>query len=398
MYQQHYPNSDIMKLVTTWFGVFIMEDEKVLESTLFPQDAEEIAKRMMSIQKGRILAEEEEMASGKQVFVFDERLAMIGELLFDNAPFISPDDFDFSSQLLNQAMMILGKDMVRASGSPDQQILQAIRAMDDLDKTINLLSERLHEWHEINFPELSRLVPDQKYFELIAEHGDRKNILANTKIDIPESMGSDIDPQDAEVMKQMASNVLSSMEARQTLEKFVQTRMKEFAPNTAQIAGPLIGARLISLAGGMERLAKMPTSTVQILGAEKAFFKHIKEKVNPPKHGIIFQNPLIHRAPYWQRGNIARLLASKISIAIKVDHFGEGKMIADELALDIEKKVAEIKKKYPEAPKKKKAPTPGHRYDNRPKQGGRPGQGRPRGGKDYRKGGQGNKGQYRKKR
>lgn len=402
-----------MKLVTTWFGVFIMEDEKVLESTLFPKDAEEIAKRMMAIQKGRILAEEEEMASGKQVFVFEERLAMIGELLFDNPPFISPDDFDFSSQLLNQAMLILGKDMVRASGSPDQQILQAIRAMDDLDKTINLLSERLHEWHEINFPELSRLVPDQKYFELIAEHGDRDNILANTKIDIPESMGSDIDPQDAEAMKQMALNVLSSMEAREDLQRFVQGRMKEFAPNTAQIAGPLVGARLISLAGGMERLAKLPTSTIQILGAEKAFFKHIKEKVKPPKHGIIFQNPLIHRAPYWQRGNVARALASKISIAIKVDHFGDNKMIADELEMDLKNKVAEIKKKYPEAPTKKKAPTPGHRYDNRPGQGRRSGgqrhdnrsrhhgsgQGRPQGGggKDYRKGGQGKKGQYRKK-
>ncbi len=399
-----------MKLVTTWFGVFIMEDDEVIQHTLFPKDADEIGKRMMTIQKGRILAEEEEMASGKQVFVFEDRLAMIGELLFDNPPFISPDDFDFSSQLLNQAMIILGKDMVRASGSPDQQILQAIRAMDDLDKTINLLSERLHEWHEINFPELSRLVPDQKYFELIAEFGDRENILANTRIDIPESMGSDIDPQDAEAMKQMASNVLSSMEARQSLEKFVQGRMKEFAPNTAQIAGPLVGARLISLAGGMERLAKLPTSTIQILGAEKAFFKHIKEKVNPPKHGIIFQNPLIHRAPYWQRGNMARALASKISIAIKVDHFGDNKMIADELELDLQKKVAEIKKKYPEAPKKKKTPTPdhrsGHRYDNRPgqgrrsggrrsSQGGRPDHGGSRGGgKDYRKG---RKGQYRKK-
>ena len=41
-----------MKLVTTWFGVFIMEDDKVLEHTLFPKGADEIAKRMMAIQKG----------------------------------------------------------------------------------------------------------------------------------------------------------------------------------------------------------------------------------------------------------------------------------------------------------------------------------------------------------
>ncbi|MCK4757617.1 MAG: ribosomal biogenesis protein [Thermoplasmata archaeon] len=358
-----------MKLVTTWFGVFIIEDDKVLEHMLFPKDAEQIASRMQAIQKGRILAEEEELATGKQLFVFDERLDMVGELLFDNPPFISPEDYDFSSQLLNRAMIIVGKDMVRTSGSPDQQILQAIRAMDDLDKTNNLLSERLHEWHEINFPELPKLVSEQDYVKLIAEHGDRETILANTKLDIPDSMGSDIEPEDGEAMKRMAINLISAVEARQTLEKFVQNRMEAFAPNTSHIAGPLIGARLISLAGGMERLAKMPTSTVQILGAEKAFFKHIKEKVKPPKHGIIFQNPLVHRAPYWQRGNIARALASKISMAVKVDHFGD-RLIFEKLEKDLERKVAEIKKKYPEAPKKKK----GQPSQN---QGQRQGQGRP---------------------
>ncbi len=395
-----------MKLVTTWFGVFILDEDEIVEKILFPKEAEEIAKRMKTIQNKRILAEEEEMAGGKQVFVFDERLVMIGEMLFDNPPFISPDDHDFSSQLLNQAMIIVGKDMVRTSGSPDQQILQAIRAMDDFDKTINLLSERLHEWHEINFPELSKLVSEKDYFNLIAEHGDRESILANSKIDIPDSMGSEIEPEDAEAMKMMAGNILKAIETREDLEKFVQKRMEAFAPNTTQIAGPLIGARLISLAGSMEKLAKMPTSTVQILGAEKAFFKHIREKVNPPKHGIIFQNPVIHRAPYWQRGNISRALSSKISMAVKVDFFGDGKMIADELQKDLERKVAEIKKKYPEAPAKKRNPTPSHRTGQKP--GGRPGGNRQgghdnrrdsRGGGDRRKGqsGQGRKYDSRRK-
>ena len=150
----------------------------------------------------------------------------------------------------------------------------------------------------------------------------------------------------------MAQALQKAHLARRELEHFVHGRMEEVAPNMNHIIGPLIGARLISLAGGMERLAKMPSSTVQILGAEKAFFKHLKDKAKPPKHGIIFQHPAIHRAPYWQRGNISRALAAKISLASKVDFYGTD-FIGEKLAADLDKKLAEIRKKYPKPPKRK---------------------------------------------
>ena len=85
------------------------------------------------------------------------------------------------------------------------------------------------------------------------------------------------------------------------------------APNLTKLLSANLGARLISLAGSLGRLAKLPSSTVQLLGAEKAMFMHLRSGKAPPKHGIIFQHPAIYKAPYWQRGKVSRSLASKAS-------------------------------------------------------------------------------------
>jgi nucleolar protein 56 len=143
------------------------------------------------------------------------------------------------------------------------------------------------------------------------------------------------------------------------LENYVDSVMDEVAPNTKTIAGSLLGARLIAIAGGLINLAKLPASTIQVLGAEKALFRSLKTKARPPKHGIIFQHPLIHDAQRWQRGKIARALAGKLSIAARVDAFN-GKYAGDELKADLEKRILEIKERYekppPRPPPIKRAP------------------------------------------
>jgi nucleolar protein 56 len=128
------------------------------------------------------------------------------------------------------------------------------------------------------------------------------------------------------------------------LEDQIETDMKAIAPNTSAIIGPLIGARLISLAGGMQRMAMLPASTIQILGAEKALFRYKKEGGRPPKHGVIFQHPLVNRAPKAELGRIARLLATKISTAIKADVFTK-RDVTTSLEQAIEDRLKEIRKK-----------------------------------------------------
>jgi rRNA biogenesis protein Nop56/Nop58 len=128
--------------------------------------------------------------------------------------------------------------------------------------------------------------------------------------------------------------------------------MKEVAPNITALVGPTLGARLLSLAGSLEDLAKMPASTIQVLGAEKALFRALRKKGRPPKHGVIFQYPDIHTSPRWQRGKIARALAAKLAIAARVDQFS-GRFIGDKLNEELKKRIEEIKTKYAQPPPKK---------------------------------------------
>ncbi|MBA3045036.1 MAG: ribosomal biogenesis protein [Candidatus Thermoplasmatota archaeon] len=337
-----------MKLVTTWFGTFILDDgDNILEKTLFPADPEEIAKRLQSMEAGEILPEEEGLADGRPMLVREKRLAILGDVLDFEQPDIRPDDFDIDRTLLGKAMLSKGREKVKASTRPDEHIVQAIRTIDDLTKIANLMSERLHEWHELNFPELTAMVPEAKYVELIAEYGDRAAILDSGKVDIAESMGADVSEADARAMQSLAANILTVIKEKEAIEKYIGQRMKEIAPNLTHLAGPLVGARLISLTGGMDRLSKLPSSTIQLLGAEKALFKHLKDNARPPKHGVIFQHPLIHRSPPWQRGKIARVLAAKLGMAIKIDMYGDGRFVGPELEAALSKRVEEIRKKHP---------------------------------------------------
>ena len=175
------------------------------------------------------------------------------------------------------------------------------------------------------------------------------------------SMGADLGDDDLSQIQVFCKNVLELYNLRKSLENYVDSVMAEIAPNIKEIGGSLLGARLIALAGGLMNLAKLPASTMQILGAEKALFRSLKTKARPPKHGIIFQHPLIHDAKRWQRGKIARALAGKLSIAARVDAFS-GKYAGEGLKSDLEKRIEEIKERYD---KPQPSTSANKRYENR---------------------------------
>jgi nucleolar protein 56 len=336
-----------MKLVTAWFGTFLLDDDfRILDKSIFPADPEEVAARLGAMERGEVLAEEEALASGKRVLVREKRLAALGDVIDFPQPDLRPERYGADSSLLGKAMLAKGREKVRASTKPDEHIVQAIRSIDDLTRIVNLMSERLHEWHALNFPELAALVPEARYVELIAEFGDRKSMVDAGAVAMAGSMGVEASQADAAAMKSLAGNILAVLKEKKDIEQYIEKRMREIAPNLTHLAGPLIGARLISLTGGMDRLAMLPSSTIQLLGAEKALFKHLKENARPPKHGVIFQHPIIHRAPPWQRGKIARAFAAKLAVAARIDRHG-GKFAGPELEAALSKRVEEIKRKHP---------------------------------------------------
>jgi len=248
----------------------------------------------------------------------------------------------------------------------DLFVAQAINALDDVNKTINLFASRVREWYSLHFPELDELVDEHEdYFRIVSSIGFRGKITKEKLLEIglkedlaekianaaKSSMGADLTEFDLEAIRLISDTGLRLYAVRRSLERYIDEAMYEVAPNIRGLVGSLLGARLISLAGGLDKLAKLPASTIQVLGAEKALFRALRYGAKPPKHGVIFQHPLIHKSPKWQRGKIARALAAKLAIAARIDAFS-GEYRADELREDLEKRVEEIKTLYAKPPVK----------------------------------------------
>jgi nucleolar protein 56 len=143
-------------------------------------------------------------------------------------------------------------------------------------------------------------------------------------------------------VRELAKEVLNLRMLSNSIESYETGLAKELCPNLTYLIDAPLAAKLIAHAGGLKRLATMPASTIQVLGAEKALFKHLRQHTKSPKHGILFQHPWVNSAPKKERGKIARLLSTKIAIALKADFYTK-RFIAEKLKQDLDKRMKEIK-------------------------------------------------------
>jgi len=220
----------------------------------------------------------------------------------------------------------------------DIMVIQAVGLLDDLDKELNNYAMRLREWYGWHFPEVGKILADNlTYAKVILKMGMRtnaKNIEFGTDLLTPEdeahikeaaeiSMGSEISTEDELNIKELCNQIIFLTEYRQTLTEYLRTRMMTIAPNLTTMVGELVAARLIAHAGSLISLAKMPGSTIQIFGAEKALFRALKTKSQTPKYGLIYHASIVGQANPKIKGKISRSLASKCALCIRVDALGE---------------------------------------------------------------------------
>jgi nucleolar protein 56 len=272
------------------------------------------------------------------------------------------NDQDAMRALREFAINLSSSRVKEASERLDLHIIQSINALDELDKIINTVGARMREWYGLHFPELDNLVQSLvAYAEIASRAGLRENIntdilqsagLQDKKAEIildgaRRSKGGDMTPENLAIVKRLADQVIAQSDLRRVLSDHVEVAMETVAPNVKGLLTASVGARIIAKAGSLARLAMLPASTIQVLGAEKALFRALKTGARPPKHGLLFQHPLIHSAPKWQRGKIARAIASKVAIAARIDfyrHEGMDAMIQDRLNT----RINEIREKYKE--------------------------------------------------
>ena len=270
-------------LITKWFGCFLINEKQQIEKEIiFPKEENKLLSLLIQIRKQQILEYEKTLSENLSPYVAEKRLQSIGQYGPSKSIFSlfqpNPVSYNFSIDTLYDFTYKITKNQVsEALSLPDYQVIQQVNALDELQHIANVLSERIHAWN---------MYTTEKSFQ-------------------------------APVI-----SVLEDVEENQTkLKHQIELEIKKIAPNISEIVGPMIAARLLSHAGSLRKLAMLPSSSIQLLGAEKALFRFKKKGGKPPKHGVIFQHPYISKAPYKLRGKNARLLSAKIGIAAKADVF-----------------------------------------------------------------------------
>ncbi len=214
-------------------------------------------------------------------------------------------------ELLNET-----KQKISKSIQDDNLISQSISSITEIDKAVNLLSKRLREWYELYNPELSHSISDHENFI---------SVILENPLRIENSMGGYFSEDDLSQVLRLAEKIKHVFEEKELLINYVRNKMEVFCPNVLEVCGPLIGAKILAHKGTLKELAFLPASTIQLLGAEKALFRHIKSNARSPKYGYILQHQDVAKAE--NKGKAARQLANKISIAAKKDYFSKVQII-----------------------------------------------------------------------
>ena len=383
----------MLSVLLTELGIAVFEEEKFIKSFPFSEPAEDYvfvkkAKSRLS-ELGKFLYEKNEDVLvndlGLQDLLKKKSIEsqLMNESKLENIQLTKPqilvdsgfaeNNNDAIEKLRNFAIQLSSSKVSEVSSSPDLHIIQNINTLDDTDKIINGMSSRLREWYGLHFPELDNIIDSINGYAQIVVAGKRENLseqvfsdagFPDSKVQMlslvkEKSRGGDITNENLEIVQRLAKNILELFDMRNKLESQVDDQMNEIAPNLSAVLGTTVGARILAKAGSLQKMATMPASTIQVLGAEKALFRALKTGSNPPKHGLLFQHAVVHAAPRWQRGKIARAIAAKAAIASRVDVHGGG--LNNTLLDKLNVRVKEIEEKYS---KPVKRPQPQERHND----------------------------------
>ena len=299
-------------VVTTWFGAYLLEDGALRRSLRAPGDESALAERARLRREGRLTPEEEELLGSRgneRWTTRDRRLADRGLTYDPDAPASHADPEATAGPEAHRAALLLDAERAFAAAwDPSIHVEEAVRATAELDRIRNLLGERLSSW------------VGRDTLDLGMDDPGRAARAALEASDVSEP--GPADPQLRTARRRLAELYRAVEATRAALESAVATSMPDRVPNLTHLLGADLAARLVAQAGGLERLARLPASTIQVLGAERAFFEHLRGRAPPPRHGLLFLHPAIQSAPRFERGKLARALAGKAAIAARRDRQG----------------------------------------------------------------------------
>ncbi len=332
-----------MKILFDWRLARVVDDEGIVldeiewDGHMGPSS---IAKRLYMLQEGRNLPE---------VTILSERFP---EAEVDPLGAMSdPDwpDIENFGELFQKATEKLAKmGVADSSGDIDRRLDMLVSSALELRSSWTTSEARCVEWVGLFLTEADLDGQRLEIPKAVANASEISEAAASLGIN-----SSQHDPSESEweSIRSHASFVVETSEMLEQQEEAIREIANSHLRSLSALLGPISAAKLVVLAGSRERLARMPSGSLQVLGAHAAMSAH-RRGAPPPKHGaVLFSMPQVSHSPRWVRGKIARFLAGKASIAVRIDHFG-GEPWGDEEVAQINREIDVIKDKFPKPPKR----------------------------------------------
>lgn len=330
-----------MWLLHDWRSAMVVDEHgRVLDQAVWAgvEDVEAIVSRLRTVGHGGLAPEAQRLLDR-----FPE--ARPGAHGMPGSPNVAapPMSAELMARMDEAALVLAERSVQEAASDPDRRLEHLLHASEELRASWLTMESRLVEW-------IASLLPHARTDEARSDLPQR---VATSESIRELSMRFDLseasvppEPTEWSVVRAWGVMLVDLLERIEQIESEVRESSGIHLPSTSLLLGPMLAARLCVAAHGRQRLARLPAGTIQVLGAETAFFHHLRSGAPSPKHGHIFAHPWISRSPRWVRGKIARMLSGRIAIAARLDEFGGQPLTMDAID-EISARVEAIRAAHP---------------------------------------------------
>ena len=333
-----------VRVIYDWRLARVIDDEDQIIDELYWNriSTKNLVDRLSDLQSGRITPEARTLMERFP----DAEKDSLGVISYSEWPELSDEEI---KKFIEASTRLAKRGVAESSGDIDRRMDMLVSANNEIRSSWTTLEARCIEWIGLFLSDLDLDEQRKKIPEIVSRSKSINEVAKVFDTLEPKHQPS---KEEWETINSQASNVVNLENQLQISEETIRVLANDYLPSLSALMGPVSAAKLVVLAGGRERLARMPSGSLQVLGANAAMSAH-RKGAPPPKHGaILFSMPAVSRSPRWVRGKVARYLAGKASIAVRIDHF-DGEKLTKEQVSEIHKEADSIKNKFPKPPKRK---------------------------------------------
>ncbi|KJH53359.1 snoRNA binding domain protein [Dictyocaulus viviparus] len=210
----------------------------------------------------------------------------------------------------------------------------------DLDGEINVIHKFVRDKYEKRFPELETLVPNPlEYLAAVKLLGNEINTKGQNKellgqilapatcivvsVTASTTQGKSLEPEELNAVREACDLAEKLHSDRISMYRLIELRMALIAPNLVHLLGAATTALLVSQAGGLAPLSRMPACNIQVLGRQRRSLAGFSSTATLPHAGFVYFHPLVQSMPPDLKSKAAKILASKCTLAARVDSLHE---------------------------------------------------------------------------